>query len=163
MRPYLGLQRVPLLYLGVKLPGVESQLHLSQESVLSEAIVVPHRDLQTSSLQLGVADNILQKKTRRIPPHFLLANRFSDTKHTDDDCKKLKLLVRREKTGQNLQKDCSHTHPQVLVENRVDGIGLDARLPLALPGRIWQQVCLHITNKENRLSRTHRSHESSSL
>lgn len=149
MRLYLGLQCVPLLNLGVKLPGVESQLHLSQKSVLSEAIVVPHRDLQTSSLQLRVADDILQK-TRRSPPHFLLANMFSDTKHTDDDCK-------------NLQKDCSHTHPQVLVESRVDGIGLDARLPLALPGRIWQQVCLHITNKGNRLSRTHRIHESSSL
>lgn len=158
LRLYLGLQRVPLLNLGVKLPGVESQLHLSQESVVSEAIVVPHRDLHTSSLQLRVADDILQKN-RRSHPHFLLANMFSDTKYTDDDCKKPK----RKKMGQNLQKDCSHTHPQILIENRVDGIGLDARLPLALPGHIWQQVCLHITNKVNRLSRTHRSHESSSL
>lgn len=58
-RPYLGLQSVPLLYLGVKLPGIKGQLHLSQESVLSEAIVVPHRDLQTSSLQLRVADYVL--------------------------------------------------------------------------------------------------------
>lgn len=24
------------------------------------------------------------------------------------------------------------THPQILVENRVDGVGFDARLPLAL-------------------------------
>lgn len=28
-RPYLGLQSVPLLYLGVKLPGIKGQLHLS--------------------------------------------------------------------------------------------------------------------------------------
>lgn len=38
------------------------------------------------------------------------------------------------------------THPQILVENRINGVGLDARLPLALPWRVWQQVSLHITS-----------------
>lgn len=58
-RPYLGLQGVPLLYLGIKLPGVKSQLHLPQEAVVSEAVVVPHGDLQGSGLQLRVADHVL--------------------------------------------------------------------------------------------------------
>lgn len=88
-RSHLGLQSVPLLYLGVKLPGVEGHLHLSQESVLSKAIVVPHRGLQTSSLQLRVADNILQK-TGETPSHFQQAN-ISKTNHTDDECEKPKL------------------------------------------------------------------------
>lgn len=39
------------------------------------------------------------------------------------------------------------THPQVLIENGVDGVGLDARLPLALPWHIRQQVRLHVTTK----------------
>lgn len=38
------------------------------------------------------------------------------------------------------------THPQILIENRINGVGLDARLPLALSWRIWQQVSLHITS-----------------
>ena len=57
---YLGLQCVPLLYIGVKLPGVEGELHLSQEAVVSEAVVVPHGQLQRARLQLGVADGVLR-------------------------------------------------------------------------------------------------------
>ncbi len=38
----------------------------------------------------------------------------------------------------------SGTDPQALIENRINGVGLDARLPLALSWRIWQQVRLHI-------------------
>lgn len=56
---YPGLQRVPVLYLGIKLPGVKGQLHLSQEAVVPEPVVVPHGHLQGSSLQLRVADHVL--------------------------------------------------------------------------------------------------------
>lgn len=56
---YLGLQRVPLLHVSVKLPGVKGQLHLTKEAVVTEAVVVPHRQLQCPRLQLGVADHIL--------------------------------------------------------------------------------------------------------
>ena len=56
---YLWLQSVPVLYLRIKLPGVKGQLHLSQEAVVSKAVVVPHGDLQGPSLQLRVADHVL--------------------------------------------------------------------------------------------------------
>lgn len=37
------------------------------------------------------------------------------------------------------------TNPQILIKDRVNGVGLDRRLPLALPWHIWEQVRLHIT------------------
>lgn len=37
------------------------------------------------------------------------------------------------------------TDPQILSENRANGVGLDARLPLALSRRVRQQVGLHVT------------------
>lgn len=40
---------------------------------------------------------------------------------------------------------CASTDPQILVENRVIGVGFDARLPLALSWHVREQVSLHIT------------------
>lgn len=57
---HLRLQMIPVLYLGIKLPGIKRELHLSQEAVVSKAVVVPHRHLQGSGFQLRVADNILK-------------------------------------------------------------------------------------------------------
>lgn len=53
------------------------------------------------------------------------------------------------KNGEAAHLPGSHTHPQVLVENRVDGVGFDTRLSLAMPGCVWQQVSLHITNTDS--------------
>ena len=62
---YLWLQCVPLLYLGIKLPVVKRQLHLSQEAVVSKAVMVPHGDLQGSCLQLRVADHVLSNEREK--------------------------------------------------------------------------------------------------
>lgn len=62
---YLGLKSIPLLYLGVELPGVKGQLHLSQEAVVSKPVVVPHGHLKGSSLQLRVADHVLLDTERQ--------------------------------------------------------------------------------------------------
>ena len=42
----------------------------------------------------------------------------------------------------------SHTHPQVLVEHGVGGVGLDACLPLALAGLVGQQVGLDVPTEQ---------------
>lgn len=64
-RSHPGLQRKPLLYLSVQLPGVKGQLHLPQKAVVSEAVVVPHGDLQAARLQLRVADDVLLDTVKR--------------------------------------------------------------------------------------------------
>lgn len=66
------------------------------------------------------------------------------TNHVADECAKVKLY-----TCQAPQNSGSQTHPQILVENRVDGVGFDTRLSLAMPGCIWQQVSLHIPNTQS--------------
>lgn len=66
------------------------------------------------------------------------------TNHVADECEKVKLHIWKAP-----QNSGSQTHPQVLVEDRVDGVGFDTRLSLAMPGCIWQQVSLHITNTES--------------
>lgn len=123
---YLWLQSVPLLYLRIKLPRIEGQLHFSEEAVVSKPVVMPHRDLQSSCLQLRVADNILQNMRKKIMMNS--ATGRNPIINTDSWC----LL------------SFSATDPQILVENRVNGVSLNARLPLALSWRIWQQVSLHI-------------------
>lgn len=67
------------------------------------------------------------------------------TNHVADEGEKVELHI-----CQAPQNSRSQTHPQVLVENRVDGVGFDTRLPLAMPGCIWQQVSLHITNTQSK-------------
>lgn len=41
---------------------------------------------------------------------------------------------------------CTQTlpYPKVLIEHRVDCVGLDAGLPLALARLVWEEVGLHI-------------------
>lgn len=67
------------------------------------------------------------------------------TNRVADEWKKVKLHM-----CQPPQNSRSQTHPQVLVENRVDGVGFGTRFSLAVPGCIWQQVSLHITITESK-------------
>lgn len=128
-RSHPGLQRVPLLYLTVQLPGVKGQLHLAQEAVVSEAVVVPDGDLQAARLQLRVADDVLLDTGEGATGVTRV--------HTGGFYSSAPVRPRR------------LAHPQVLVENWADAVGLDAGLPLALPGRVGQQVRLHVTARES--------------
>ena len=126
---YLGLQGVPLLQLGVELPGVEAELHLPQEAVVAKAVVVPHRQLQCPGLQLGVADHVL---------HTPAGRGGGRSVHTHTDTHRYTQIH-------------VHTHKpnlQVLVEDRAGGVGLDAGLPLALSRFVWEEVSLDIAATE---------------
>lgn len=62
---YLCVEGQALLCSGLEVPGVQRQLHLSQEGVVSEAVLVPHRQLQGPHDQLGLSDTVLQQKHRQ--------------------------------------------------------------------------------------------------
>lgn len=62
---YLAVQRQKLLQVAVEVPGVHGDLHLPQERVPAETIVVPDRELQRPCQQEGLVDLILGREASK--------------------------------------------------------------------------------------------------
>lgn len=61
------MQGQKLLQVALKVPGIQWDLHLSQECVAAKAIVVPDRELQRPRKQEGLVNLVLGRETGKPP------------------------------------------------------------------------------------------------
>lgn len=61
-RAHLAMQGQELLQVALEVPGTQGNLHLPQERVAAEAVVVPHRELQRPREQEGLVNLILGRE-----------------------------------------------------------------------------------------------------